>query len=89
MLWKTYALSLNFLRSSILKLPASIEQIGGRTVYILVVIQTKRQTSANNHFWVTVCKTVRPMLSDRCLSVLSVYGVGVLWPNCWMDQDAT
>jgi len=31
------------------------------------------------------------MLSDRCLSVLSVYdvGVGLLWPNCWMDQDAT
>jgi len=22
--------------------------------------------------WATVCKTVRPMLSDRCLSVLSV-----------------
>jgi len=24
------------------------------------------------HFWATVCKTVRPMLSDRCLSVLFV-----------------
>ena len=24
------------------------------------------------HFWVTISKTVRPMLSDRCLSVLSV-----------------
>jgi len=24
------------------------------------------------HFWATVCKTVRPMLSDRCLSCLSV-----------------
>jgi len=23
------------------------------------------------HFWATVCKTVRPMLSDSCLSVLS------------------
>jgi len=23
------------------------------------------------NFWATVCKTVRPMLSDRCLSVLS------------------
>jgi len=23
------------------------------------------------HFWATVCKTVHPMLSDRCLSVLS------------------
>jgi len=32
------------------------------------------------------------MLSDRCLSclsVLSVCNVGVLWPNGWMDQDAT
>ena len=43
-------------------------------------------------FWATVCKTVRPILSDRCLSVcpvlsvLSVCNVGVLWPNGWMDQ---
>jgi len=44
-------------------------------------------------FWATVCKTVRPMPSDRCpvclsvcLSVLSVCGVGVLWPNGWMDK---
>jgi len=36
----------------------------------------------------TVCKTVRPMLSDRCLSC-PVCDVGVLWPNGWMDQDAT
>jgi len=44
-------------------------------------------------FWATVCKTVRPMLSDPCLSVLSVCLsvciVGVLWSNGWMDQDAT
>jgi len=35
-------------------------------------------------FWVIVCKTVCPMLSDRCLSlrpVLSVYNIGVLWRN--------
>jgi len=35
---------------------------------------------------------VRPMLHDRflCLSVcLSVCNVGLLWPNSWMDQDAT
>ena len=32
-------------------------------------------------YWVTVCKTVRPMLSDRWLSCLSVCNVGVLWPN--------
>jgi len=30
--------------------------------------------------------TVRPMLRDRCLSVCNS---GVLWPNGWMDQDAT
>jgi len=26
-------------------------------------------------FWATVCKTVRPMLSDRCLSVLFILSV--------------
>ena len=47
-------------------------------------------------FWATVCKTVRPILSDRrlfcpaCLSVcpdLSVCNFGVLWPNGWMDPQ--
>jgi len=32
--------------------------------------------------------TVRPMLQDRC-PVCLVFNVGVLWPNGWMDQDAT
>jgi len=38
-------------------------------------------------FWTTVCKTVRPMLSDHC----PVCDVGVMWPNgnCWTDQDET
>jgi len=39
-------------------------------------------------FWATVCKTIHPTLSDRCLSVcpvLSLCDVGVLWPNRWMD----
>ena len=44
-------------------------------------------------FWATVWKTVRPMLSDRCLSVmsvcLSVCNIGVLWPNGLTDQDET
>jgi len=47
--------------------------------------------------WATVCKTVRPMLSVRCLSVslpvcpvcLSVCDVRALWPNGWTDQDET
>jgi len=51
-------------------------------------------TSDNHHssFCATVCKTVRPMLSVRCLSVLyvqSVCNVGVLWPKGWMDKDET
>jgi len=41
------------------------------------------------YFWATVCKTVRPVLSDLCLSLMSVCDVGVLWPNGWMDQDET
>jgi len=49
-----------------------------------------------SHLGRTVSKTVRPMLSDRCLSCLSVCpvlpvlsecNVGVLWPNGWMHQD--
>jgi len=54
----------------------------------------KRYTGITS-FWATVCKTVRPMLSDRCLSAcvsvcyVSVScNVGVLWPNGWLDQDA-
>ena len=50
-----------------------------------------------NDFWATVCKTVRPMLSDRCLSCpvlsclfcLSVCDIRAMWPNGWMDQDET
>jgi len=42
-----------------------------------------------NAFWATVCKTVGPMLLDRCLSVCPVCDVGVLWLNGWMDQHAT
>ena len=36
----------------------------------------------------TVCKTVRPMLLDHCLS-RPVCNVGVLWPTGWMDEDET
>jgi len=34
------------------------------------------------NFWATVCKTVRPMLSDHCLSFMAVCDI-------WMDQDET
>jgi len=40
-----------------------------------------------SRFWTTVYKMVCPMLSVRCLSVVSVCDVGVLWPNGWMNQD--
>ena len=40
-------------------------------------------------FWATVCKTVRPMLSVRCLPVLSVCDVRTMRPNGWTDQDET
>jgi len=62
----------------------------------------RNRTNSHHHhhhhhdFWATVCKTVRPMLSDRCLSVclsvcpvLSVCNVHPLWPNGWTDQDET
>jgi len=30
----------------------------------------------------------RPVVLSACVSVcLSVYNIGVLWPNGWMDQD--
>ena len=48
----------------------------------------QRYDSRANRFRATVCKTVRPMLTDRCLSVclsclscLSVCDVRALWPN--------
>ena len=49
----------------------------------------------NFDFWATVCKRVRPMLSDHCPVLspcpvcLSVTFVGALWPSGWMDQDET
>jgi len=51
--------------------------------------QPKRHHDRFSRFWATVCKTVRPMLTDRCLSALSVCDVGVLWSNGWRDQDET
>jgi len=45
------------------------------------------EQSTKCRFGGTVCKTVRFMLSDRWLSV--VCNVDVLWPNGWMDYDAT
>jgi len=42
------------------------------------------------HFWATVCKTVRPTLSDRYpLLFCTVCNVGVLWPDGLTGQDET
>jgi len=49
-------------------------------------------TPHTTKFWATVCKTVRSMLSIRCLSCpvcLFVCNVGALWPNGWIDQHET
>jgi len=50
---------------------------------VLEYLSTTRVVNYSSNFWETVCKTVRPMLSVRCLSCrpvcLSVCDVGVLW----------
>ena len=54
----------------------------------LTDLESSRSDICN--FWATVCKTVRPVLSDR-YPVLSClyYDTDVLWPNSWVYQDAT
>ena len=73
------------------------------TVQIVAVDSQTLESSFSNFllllipiFWVNVCKTVLPILSDHCpvclsvcLSVLFVCNVAVLWPNGWMDEDET
>ena len=36
------------------------------------LLYNKQYLQYEVNFWATVCKTVRPMLSDRCLSVCPV-----------------
>jgi len=48
----------------------------------------KNQPACQFGFWATVCKMVRPILWTA-VCVLCPVHVGVLWPNGWMDQDAT
>ena len=67
------------------------------SAHILVCsfVVARKNVSQMTYFWATVCKTVRPMLSVRCLSCpvlsvcLSVCNVGVLWLNDCTDQDET
>jgi len=55
---------------------------------------TSAYTAPRHCFWATVCKTVHPICYQTVvglsvLSVCPVCDVGVLWPNCWMDQGET
>ena len=56
------------------------------TEIIMKCIKMSINVHRNFAFWATICQTVLPMLSDRCLCC-PVCDVGVLWPNGWMDQD--
>jgi len=47
--------------------------------YWVAFLLTIRERWQRYRFWATVCKTVRPMLSDRCLSVLSVLYVTLVY----------
>ena len=38
-------------------------------------------------FWATICKMVRPMLSDHCMSCFSVCDVGALRLNVWIEIE--
>ena len=75
-----------------------VEQYGGKNISAAsnIIFRSAHCSTLIFRCWATVCKTVRPMLSDRCpvclsvcLSFLSVCDVGVLWLNGWMDQDET
>jgi len=51
-------------------------------------ITTCTNSRKKRRSWATVCKTVRPMLSDRCLSVRQSVTL-VFGQNGWTNQDAT
>jgi len=64
--------------------------------HLMITVGTTKLSTLLCMSGTTFCIFGRPfvhqvcsMLSDCCLSVLSVSGVGVLWPNGWMDQDET
>ena len=61
------------------------------TVYSYSYPKVRRYVGLSYCFWATVCKTVCPVLRERCAipACPSVCNVGVLSPNGWMDQDAT
>jgi len=64
-----------------------VEQYGGKNISAAsnIIFRSAHCSTLIFSCWVTVCKTVCPMLSDRC----PVCDVDVLWLNGWMDQDET
>ena len=74
---------------SIAMIEGWVKQTSTQTLPFKTIAQNIHPT----YFWATVCKTVCPMLSDRCMSVLSVClsvcNVRALWPNGWTDQNET
>ena len=58
-------------------------QRGRSVIYIAACVRFMfGKTSLASSFWATVCKTVRPMLSDSCLSVLSCHVMSVTFVHC-------
>jgi len=51
----------------------------------------KPRPASQLFFWATVTSNGSPYATGplSCLSCLPVCNVGVLWPNGWMDKDAT
>ena len=53
--------------------------MGNQTQKVHLVTFAGVETSNVTNFWATVCKTVRPMLSDLCLSVCPVLSVTLVY----------
>ena len=73
---------------------ATASQNGARALQVSVATCFRCGGILSGDFWATVCKTVRRMLSHRCLYCLSCpicLSVTLVYcgKNGWMDQDAT
>jgi len=60
-----------------------------RFTFLLLLFITAVKGGHAENFARPFVKGFAYMLSDRCLSVLYVCDVGVLWPKGWVDQDET
>jgi len=57
-------------------------------IFLLPVLTLALVARRLSPFWRPLQVTVRPILRDHCPQC-RVCNVGVLWPNVWMDQEAT